>query len=85
MSTAVSALVYFKRRIWPPDQRRRPPARSGLARGRLDSILRDAETALTSVGRYDDALPDEARFTAAYGITVTVHSMTTPKCGRIVP
>lgn len=38
-----------------------------FARGTLDPMLRDAETALTSIGRYDGALPDEARFTAAYG------------------
>ncbi|PRH85502.1 hypothetical protein C5L14_21170 [Labrys okinawensis] len=38
-----------------------------LARGALEPTLRDAETALTSVGRYDGVLPDEARFVAAYG------------------
>ncbi|OCC00811.1 hypothetical protein BA190_32050 [Labrys sp. WJW] len=38
-----------------------------FARGTLDPMLRDAETALTSIGRYDGTLPDEARFTAAYG------------------
>ncbi|MGO4338285.1 hypothetical protein AB4037_25530 [Labrys sp. KB_33_2] len=38
-----------------------------LARGTLEPTLRDAGTALTSIGRHDGALPDEARFTAAYG------------------
>ncbi|MFT4133771.1 hypothetical protein [Labrys sp. (in: a-proteobacteria)] len=38
-----------------------------LARGALEPMLRDAETALTSTGRYDAPLPDETRFVAAYG------------------
>ncbi|QEN88206.1 hypothetical protein FZC33_18695 [Labrys sp. KNU-23] len=38
-----------------------------LARGALEPTLRDAETALTSTGRYDAPLPDETRFVAAYG------------------
>ncbi|WP_448951474.1 hypothetical protein [Labrys neptuniae] len=41
--------------------------RQALARGALEAALQNTTTALTTIGRHDGPLPDEARFIAAYG------------------